>query len=255
MNYIQSIVLGVIEGVTEFLPISSTAHLILTSHILGIPFSDAIKSFEIIIQLGAICSILFLYTKKLLENTHLIKNIIAGFIPTAIIGFTLYPFIKNVLLESLTTIAYAFIIGGLVIVFFEKRKPLENTKTEVLDIKKSFLIGCFQSLAIIPGVSRSGATIIGGLSLGISRKEIVEFSFLLALPVIAGASFLDLLKSYKSILLSNMLPELVVGFIVAFFTALAVVKWFIRYIQNHTFTAFGYYRIIVGILILIFLGV
>jgi undecaprenyl-diphosphatase len=190
MTYLHAIILGLVEGITEFLPISSTGHLILTSQVLGIANSDFLKSFEIVIQMGAIGAVVALYFKKFFSIPIIIR-LICGFIPTAIIGFTLYPFVKGYLLGNTTIVVLALALGGLFLILFETfHHEADNVEQAITDItyKQAFLIGLFQSIALIPGVSRSAATIVGGLSLGLKRVTVVEFSFLLAVPTPAMTS-------------------------------------------------------------------
>lgn len=256
MTIFHSLVLGVIEGLTEFLPISSTAHLIIASSWLKIPASEFLKTFTISIQLGAILAVVILYWKKIWGSWSLIGKIIAAFIPTSIIGLLLYPVIKHYLLESQALIAWALLLGGLVLIIFEKyhssakTKP-ENEKDFDLSYRQAVIIGLFQSLAIIPGVSRAAATIIGGLSLGIKRKSIVEFSFLLAIPTMLGATGLDLYKNRDTLtsLTSNDLIIWLIGFITAFVTAIIGVKFFLKFIQKNNFIPFGIYRLILAAII------
>lgn len=251
MNILHAIILGIIEGLTEFLPISSTAHLIVANRLLAIPLTDFVKSFDIIIQLGAILAVVILYIRRLLFDRPTLYRIIVAFIPTALIGFFLYPFIKNNLLENMRLIAFALVIGGIIMIIFEQTKKSEKIEKHI-SYYRALLIGVFQSLAIIPGISRSGATIIGGQSLGISRKTIVEFSFLLAIPTMLAATGLDVIKNDFNFTSSEW-SLLAVGFITAFITALLAVRFFLRYIEKHSFSAFGWYRIIIGLLILFFL--
>src|SRR3989338_10855514 len=203
MTVLQAIIMGIVEGVTEFLPISSTGHLILTSKLLGIVDSDFLKSFEIAIQLGAILAVVVLYFKRLILNPPTWKKVFAAFLPTAIIGFLFYKILKSYLLSNALLVVWSLALGGVALILFEwwyaRRKTQEvdgRPFLEVNDIsfKKSFWIGVWQVLAIIPGVSRSGATIIGGLLMGINREKIVEFSFLLAVPNMAAAYRFDLFK-------------------------------------------------------------
>lgn len=250
MDALQAIILSIIEGLTEFLPISSTGHLVLTSHILNIPQTNFVKSFEVIIQLGAILAVVVLYWKTLLSNKKLWSKIIIAFIPTAIVGFTLYRLIKDVLLGSPAITLWALFLGGIFLVIFEllwKEKDHYLGKIEDISNKNAFLIGVAQSISIVPGVSRAGATIIGGLLTGLKRKTAVEFSFLLAIPTMFAATILDLKESALNFS-SQELLLLGVGFIGAFITALIAIKFFIKYIQNHTFIPFGIYRIVLAVL-------
>lgn len=260
MTIIQSIIMGIVEGLTEFLPISSTAHLIIAGNLLHIPSSEFLKSFEISIQLGAILAVVVLYWKKIWSSWNLIFKIGAAFIPTAVIGLIFYKIVKNYLLDSLMIIAFALLIGGIIIIVFEKYYSKKNSnnsevksdsKKELQEIsyKQATFIGIFQSLAIIPGVSRAAATIIGGLSLGISRKNIVEFSFLLAIPTMLAATILDLYKT-PLILSGHDLIVWIIGFIISFITAIIGIKFLIKYVQKNNFKIFGWYRIILGLIIL-----
>ncbi len=255
MTIVQSIILGIIEGVTEFLPISSTAHLIITADWLKIPDTATLKSFLIAIQLGAILSVAVLYTQKIIKEPKLILKIGAAFIPTAIIGLIAYKLVKNFLMDSLPLIATALIIGGVILIILEKHfsKKTIETGSQIslaeLPYKKAVLIGVFQTLAIVPGVSRSAATIMGGLSLGVSRKNIVEFSFLLALPTMAAATFLDLYQE-PPMLSGQELIVWIIGLLTAFVTAVLGIKFFLRFIQKNDFQIFGWYRIIAGCAIL-----
>ncbi len=252
---LHALVLGIVEGITEFLPISSTGHMILTAHLLHIPETDFVKSFEIIIQLGAICAVLALYWKKLLTSAKVFWRVAVAFIPTAIIGLLLYKVVKQYLLGSTTVVLWSLLIGGIALIMFERyQKGRESRIQDIENIsyKQAFTIGLFQSLAIVPGVSRSAATIVGGLLLGISRSAIVEFSFLLAVPTMAAATGLDLLKSYHT-LASGSFGLLAVGFVTAFVSAFIAIKFLISYIQKHTFTPFGVYRVMLALVFLTFL--
>jgi undecaprenyl-diphosphatase len=254
MSPIHSIILGIVEGLTEFLPVSSTAHLLLAAKALNITETNFVKSFEIVIQLGAILAVALLYFKKIFSNFDLIKKVVVAFLPTAIIGFLLYKIFKAYLLNSHIA-AWALIIGGLIMIAFEilNNNEAANDKDnnfENITYKQSFLIGLAQSLAIVPGVSRSGATILSGLALGIDRKLIVEFSFLLAIPTMLVASGYDVLKSGLDI--SQNLGALALGFITSFIVAFISVKFFLKFIKNHDFKSFGVYRIIIGVIFLLF---
>lgn len=251
MNLLHALILGILEGLTEFLPISSTAHLIAANKMLGLTETEFLKSFDIYIQLGAILAVVVLFAKKLLTNWRLFWRVTAAFIPTALIGLIAYPFVKRVLLENLLVCGLALLIGGIVLIAFEKWHSSQEA-AEKISYKQAAGVGFFQALAMIPGVSRSAATIIGGQTLGIDRKTIVEFSFLLAIPTMAAASGLDLIKS-QAAFDSQEWQLLVVGFLAAFLTALLAIRFFLKYIQKHSFAAFGWYRIAAGLLILLFL--
>ncbi|MEI8337631.1 MAG: undecaprenyl-diphosphatase UppP [bacterium] len=246
MHFIDVIILGVIEGITEFLPISSTGHMILASKILGLGQIDFLKTFEIIIQLGAILAVVALYFKKFF-NWEILKRIIIGFIPTGIIGLAFYKIVKN-FLGSESIVLWSLFLGGVVIILFEIFKKDED-KNELgitkLSYKDCVKIGLFQSIAIIPGVSRSAATIIGGLSIGIDRKTITEYSFLIAVPTMVAATGLELIKGGKNIT-SDQFGMLALGLVVSFVVAFVAIKSFIKFVQHHKFTGFGIYRIIVA---------
>ena len=250
MTYLHTLILGIIEGVSEFLPISSTGHLMLASYLLHLKQTDFQKSFEIAIQLGAILSVVVLYWRALLVNSEILKRVITAFIPTAILGFIFYKIIKRVLLGSHTVVLYCLLIGGIFLILFELwHREKESASEEISDISysKSFMIGLCQAVAMIPGVSRSAATIIGGLVLGIKRKTVVEFSFLLSVPTMAAATGLDLMKSGGHFSLEEF-NLLLMGFISSFIVALLSIKWLIHFIKNHTFISFGIYRILIALL-------
>lgn len=252
MSFIHAIILGIVEGLTEFLPISSTGHLMIADKILNTPLTPFVTSFNIYIQLGAILAVVVLYLKKLLTKYNNVLYVISAFIPTIIIGLLVYPFVKKVLLTNLLVVALSLIIGGIGLIIFEYFYKAKKDTNKDLNTKNSFVIGICQMLAVIPGVSRSAATIVGGMLMGISREKIVEFSFFLAMPTMVAASGLDVLKSGWHFSMQEW-QLILVGFVAAFVTAIIAIKWFIKYIQNHTFTAFGIYRIIIGILVLLFL--
>ncbi|MFA4833412.1 MAG: undecaprenyl-diphosphate phosphatase [Patescibacteria group bacterium] len=256
MDVIQSIILGIVEGLTEFLPISSTAHLIITAKLLAIGQTEFAKNFEITIQLGAILAVVFLYWQRFFKDLDYLKKIIMAFLPTAVVGFIFYQIIKNFLMESLSVIALALLIGGIIIIVFEagKGKRTADNGSDAITYKQAFLIGLCQSVAVIPGVSRAAATIIGGLSLKLSRRAIVEFSFLLAVPTMIAATGYDLIKTGFSFS-GQELGVLLVGFIISFFAALAGVKFFLKFITKYNFFYFGVYRIILGLVILAWLWV
>ncbi len=259
MTIITSIVLGIVEGITEFLPISSTGHLILASQVLRLGQTEFLKSFEIIIQLGAIGAVVALYWRQLLVNWQVMKRVAVAFIPTAIIGLILYKIIKSYLLGNSWVVVVSLFAGGLILIFFELWLTKKDTKSlgglasklkidslEKISYKNSVIIGLCQSLAVIPGVSRSAATIVGGLALNIKREAIVEFSFLLAVPTMLAATGLDLVKSSPNFTVSEF-GLLLIGFMVSFLVALMAIKTFLAYIKNNNFIAFGIYRIIVAI--------
>lgn len=252
MTILHSIILGIVEGITEFLPISSTAHIDFARFFLQIPVTEFIKSFEIIIQLGAILAVVVLYFHKIFKIKY-IKNIIIAFIPTGIIGFLLYKIIKTFLVANTLLAAIMLVLGGILILYFEKRseKRVGELKDDVekMSLRELIILGIAQALAVVPGVSRSGAVIVTGRELRLSPKLITEFSFLLAVPTMLSATVYDVYKS--GIRFTGSEWNLVlVGFVVSFFVALLVIKWLINYIKNHSFKVFGWYRIIFGIIIL-----
>jgi len=257
MTILHNIILSIVEGITEFLPISSTGHLILASKVLDIVQSDFVKSFEIIIQLGAILSVIVLYFKKLF-NVETIKRLIVAFLPTAVIGLAMYKIVKKFLLGNLTVVVWSLLIGGVLLIVLElwykrQKHDISEIDSEIVlpNYKQSFLIGLVQSVAIIPGVSRSGATIAGGLLMRMSRKSIVEFSFLLAVPTMVAASGLDILKNYQVFTASNIW-SLVVGFVSSFIVAILGIKLLLGFIRKYDFIPFGVYRIIIALIFILF---
>lgn len=240
--------MGIIEGITEFLPISSTGHLILASEILRLESTDFLKSFEIAIQLGAILSVVVLYWRSLFLKREIIKRMAIAFLPTAVLGFAFYKIIKQYLLGSSAVVLWALFLGGAFLIIFEffyEEKETAHNELEDISYKKSFIIGLFQSVAMIPGVSRAAATIIGGLVLGIKRKTVVEFSFLLAVPTMLAATVFDLIKSASAFVASDFYL-LAVGFIISFITALLAIKFLLAFIKKHNFVWFGAYRILLA---------
>jgi undecaprenyl-diphosphatase len=253
MELWQAILLGIVEGLTEFLPVSSTGHLIIVSTYLGISQNEFQKTFEVVIQLGSILAVVFVFYKRLFSDMELWKRLIAAFIPTGVLGFLLYKFIKGYLFNPYV-VATMLILGGIVFIVIEKwylkKHPPKVKDEDQIPYWKAVLIGFFQSLAMIPGTSRSGATIIGGLLLGLDRKTAAEFSFMLAVPTMFVASGYDIFKHYREMDFSHF-ELLAAGFISAFITAYIVVIWFLDFIKKHTFVPFGIYRIIFGALFLV----
>lgn len=248
MDWLHVTILSVIEGLTEFLPISSTGHLILASKVLGISETNFVKTFEVAIQSGAILAVVVLYFERLIRNMNLIKKLIVAFIPTAIVGFALYPFIKGFLLGSSSVTLWALSLGGIILIFIEdfipKKVKIDNL--EDLSYGKSFLIGVFQSISVIPGVSRAAATIIGGLFSGLNRSQAVEFSFLLAIPTMFAATGYDLYKSADLFDSQNFLT-LGVGTVLSFIFAIVAVKFLINFVKRNDFKSFGVYRILLAL--------
>lgn len=242
--------LGIIEGITEFLPISSTAHLILASRLMQIPQTEALKTFEIAIQSGAIFAVLALYGKRLLRNKHVFYRVLASFIPTAALGLLLHKIVKDVFFESMDLILWSLFLGGAVLILLEmthKEKNSDLSHIEKMSWQQAILIGVAQSLAMIPGVSRSGATIVAGLLLRMRREAIVEFTFLLAIPTLLAATGFDLVKS-ASLFTQEDVLMLITGFVMAFLTSLIAIQWLMQYIKKNTFIPFGVYRIAVAIM-------
>jgi len=251
MNIIQSVILAIIEGLTEFLPVSSTGHMILASGVMKIQDNAFVKTFEISIQLGAILAIVLLYAKRFWQGISIYLKLGTAFIPTAIIGFLAYSFIKVYLFNTLI-VAVSLILGGIVLVIIDKKVVNQQSKTDVLEsitYKNALFIGLIQCFSMIPGVSRAAATIIGGIFNGLDKKQATEFSFLLAVPTMFAASGYDLFRT--SIDFSRLeLFLLGLGLIVSFFTAWIAVKIFLKIVENYGFKHFGYYRILIGIIFL-----
>lgn len=253
MDFLHAIILGIVEGVTEFLPVSSTGHMILVSELLHIPDTEFLKTFEITIQLGAILAVVVLYWRKLLLDREMMKRIVIALLPALGVGFLFYGFIRT-LLGSGMTVVVALFVGGVIIILFEllRKKPDDMLDDlSVLSYKKAFFIGLFQAISVIPGVSRSGATILGGMFLGMKRKAIVEFSFLLAVPTMVAATTLDMIKNVALFDMGNI-GAFLVGFFVSFLVALLAIKFLLRFVETHTFILFGVYRIAIAILFFLF---
>lgn len=250
MNYFQAVILSIVEGITEFLPISSTGHLILVSELLKIQQTEFVKSFEIIIQLGAIIAVAFLYWRMFFINKQIWQKVLVAFIPTGILGLTLYKLIKHFLVGNTFITLLSLFVGGVLLILLElmyKEKDHHVEKIENLSYKTAFFIGLFQSISMIPGVSRSAATIVGALFLGTKRKAAVEFSFLLAIPTMLAATGLDLVKNQFSFS-SYEYSLLAIGLMGSFVVALIAIKFFMQFIKTHTFIPFGIYRIILAVL-------
>ncbi len=247
MTIVDAIILGIVEGLTEFLPISSTGHLILTSKLLGIPQTNFTKTFEIVIQLGAILSVVFLYFNRLKRDFELWKRIVFAFVPTGIVGFLLYKVIKTYLFSP-HIVVYSLFIGGVLIILFENyfKKHPPTKKINDMNYFRAAIIGLIQSLAVVPGTSRSASSIIGGMITGLSRKEAVEFSFLLAIPTMFAATGYDILKSGLCIN-SHGWYLIAIGFVVSFLSATIAVRSFISFVSKFTLTGFGVYRIIASV--------
>jgi undecaprenyl-diphosphatase len=242
----HALILGIVEGITEFLPVSSTAHLILVGDLLHLGESEFLKSFEIIIQLGAILSVVVLYWSRF-WNWEIFKKLVVAFIPTGIIGLAAYRIVKTYLLGNVMVVLAALFLGGIALLVFERFKVHSDADPDFTEItyRRALLVGLFQAVAIIPGVSRSAATIVGGSLIGISKRTIVEFSFMLAVPTMLAASALELVKSHAA--LAGRLDLLAIGFVVSFVTAILAIRSFLSYLKKRDFTAFGWYRIVIAV--------
>lgn len=249
MSLLHAILLGFVEGITEFLPISSTGHMVLVSAILHIPQTEFVKTFEISIQLGAILAVLCISWPRLWGNRNVLRQVFFAFVPTAIIGFVLYSLVKKFLLGNPIVTVIALIAGGLLMLCFEwyLKQRKQHDSIPNLSLPQSVVIGLTQALAVIPGISRSAATIYSGMFVGLTREQAVEFSFLLALPTIAAASALDLFKS-RSSLSFDAIELLVIGGVVAFISAFFTMKWFLRFVKTNTLVPFAIYRIVIGLM-------
>ena len=250
IDIFKAIILGLIEGLTEFLPVSSTAHLLLTSYLIDF---NQIKNnlFEIVIQFGAILAICVIFKDRILDIVTNFKdkksqkfsiNIIASFLPAALLGILLHSQIKSLFFNNFS-IALALIIGGIFMLIFDKKqqKTEQITNLDNISVKQAFLIGVFQSFAMIPGTSRSGATIIGGLIANLDRKTATQYSFFLAIPTIAAASFYDLLINFKDLNFDNI-TLILIGLVTSFLSSLIVIKWFINFVSKNNFIIFAIYR-------------
>lgn len=252
MTIFEAVVLAVIEGITEFLPISSTGHMIIGSSIMGIAQDEFTKTFTIAIQLGAILSVFAIYWKHFFQSINFYLKLVAGFVPAAVFGFLLNDYI-DALLENVIVVATTLLLGGIVLIFVDKWfKKTEESGTSEVTYPSALKIGLFQCIAMIPGVSRSAATIIGGLTQKMNRQAAAEFSFFLAIPTMFAATAYKLLKFYKAGggFQSEEITLLLIGNIVAFIVAIIAIKGFISFLTKHGFKYFGYYRIAVGITIL-----
>ena len=255
MNLIQTIILGIVEGITEFLPVSSTGHMIIAQKILAIESTEFVKAFTVNIQFGAILSVVVLYWKRFFQTFDFYWKLLIAVMPALVLGFLLSEKIDS-LLENVTVVAVMLVLGGVLMLFVDKwfNKPNEDQE---MDWKRLLKIGFYQCIAMIPGVSRSMASIVGGMSTKLTRKNAAEFSFFLAVPTMAAASGYKLLKLFmdpagKSMLSENLVT-LLIGNVVAFLVAMAAIKIFIEFLTKYGFKAFGYYRIVVGVAILLLL--
>jgi len=251
---IAALFLGVLEGLTEFIPVSSTGHLLLAGHFIG--FESSGKTFEVVIQLGAVLAVMSVYAARLWalfsaaprdpEARRTILSVLIAFLPAVVIGVLAHDFIKSVLFESPRLISVMLILGGIVLVFVDRFAPEPRyTDAMKLPLGMSLAIGFIQCLAMIPGVSRSGATIIGALMLGANKRAAAEFSFFLSMPTMAGAFAYDLYKN-RDVLDASAMNEIAIGFVMAFISAVLVVNWLLNYVSKHGYALFGWWRIIIG---------
>ncbi len=247
LNFIDAIILAIVEAITEFLPVSSTGHTILAAVILSVDQTPFVKSFYLVLQFGSIVSVVVLYWRLFL-NFEIIKRLIVGVLPTGIIGLVLYRTFKDFLLGNTQVVLWALLLGGIFLIVFEWRYRERATYDDVTSIpyKQCLLIGLFQSLSVIPGLSRSTATITGGLVLGLKRQTTVLYSFLLAVPTMIGVSSFDLLMSFTGLSQEpSQVGLLALGFVTSFLVALVVIKMFLSYIRTNNFIPFGVYRILI----------
>ena len=251
MHIFQAIIIAIVEGITEFLPVSSTGHMIITQKLLGIEPDAFVKLFTVNIQFGAILSVIILYWKRFFQSFDFYVKLFVAFLPAAFLGFLFSGYIDR-MLESVLVVAISLVLGGVILLFVDSwfNEPSEDQK---ITFPKAFIIGLFQTIAMIPGVSRSAATIVGGLTQKLSRKNATEFSFFLAVPTMFAASAYEMIKSYKAIQPQHI-NVLIIGNVVAFLVAMLAIKGFVAFLTRHGFKIFGYYRIIVGAIILILLA-
>lgn len=252
MSFLQALILAIIEGLTEFLPVSSTGHMIIGSSVMGIATEPFVKLFTICIQLGAILSVVVLYFKRFFKSINFYIKLLVAFIPSAIFGVLLSDKIDT-MLESPLTVAISLVVGGVILLFVDKWFAQSTiNEEEEINYLTALKIGFFQSIAMIPGVSRSGATIVGGMSQKLSRKVAAEFSFFLAVPTMFAATGKKLLDFYKAgyTITNDQMQVLVFGNVIAFIVALLAIKSFIGYLNKNGFKIFGWYRIIVGLIII-----
>jgi len=252
LDIFQAIIIGIIEGFTEFLPISSTGHMIVASEFLGIPQDSLTKAYEVIIQFAAILAVMLIYKEKMtFKKTKLWTKLFIAFLPLAAVGYIFKDQIKA--LFTVETVAWMFIVGGiifLIVEYFYEGKESHVSDVEDVTFIQAIWVGIAQVFALIPGTSRAGATIIGGLLVGMDRKTSTEFSFLLAIPVMTAVSGYDLLKHYQDFAEANW-AAFIIGFVTAFWVAYITIKLFLVFLERFTFVAFGVYRIIFGVILLI----
>jgi undecaprenyl-diphosphatase len=259
MNYIHAIILGIVEGITEFLPISSTFHLIFTAKLLGIGDSEFVKVFEVFIQSGAILSVLLLYFKTLWNDRDLMKKVAVSFIPTAVVGLVLHKIIKTIFFETNWLMIGAFFVVAGVFFFIEylisQKKLVIDQEVKTLSYKQAVVVGLAQSLAVIPGVSRAGSVLVVMMFMKYRRDESARYSFMLSIPTIFAASAKDLFEMREVVFASSdNIGLLTAGFVTAFISSYFVVKWLIGFLQKHSLVTFGWYRILIGTALLLLVG-
>lgn len=254
MSVIQAIILAIVEGLTEFLPISSTGHMIIASSLMGIQHNEFVKDFTVIIQFGAILSVIFLYWKRFFQSIDFYKKLFVAFLPAAIIGFLINDWVDS-LLENVWVVAIMLFVGGIVLLFVDNWFKNEKNGDDEPSYMSAFKIGLFQVIAMVPGVSRSAATIIGGMTQHLTRKAAAEFSFFLAVPTMFAATSYKLLKILKKngAFDTETIKLLTIGNIVAFIVAILAIRLLIDILTKYGFRIFGWYRIIVGSLLIILL--
>lgn len=254
MSIFEAIIIAIVEGLTEFLPVSSTGHMILAQGFMGVKSDEFVKAFTVIIQFGAILSVLILYWKRFFQTMDFYWKLLVAFLPAAVIGFLLGDFIDS-MLENVWVVAIMLVLGGIFMLFVDKWFTHPEETEPKMTFKHALKIGFAQCIAMIPGVSRSMATIVGGMAQGFSRKTAAEFSFFLAVPTMAAASgykFLGLLKDESTRqMLSENINTLIIGNVVAFIVAMLAIKFFINFLTKYGFKAFGYYRILAGLVIIL----
>ncbi|MGI6341448.1 MAG: undecaprenyl-diphosphate phosphatase [Bacteroidales bacterium] len=251
MSLFQSIIIAIVEGLTEFLPVSSTGHMIITEHLLGVDIDDFTKAFTVNIQFGAILSVVVLYWKRFFKSLNFYYKLFVAVVPALVLGY-LFGNVIDALLENVLVVAIMLLVGGVVLLFVDKWFHYTD-ETREPTYKNAFIIGLYQCIAMIPGVSRSAASIVGGMQQKLTRTKAAEFSFFLAVPTMAAASGYKLLSTYHVFNAQNI-PILILGNVVAFIVAMLAIKFFITFLQKRGFKLFGYYRIFVGLVIIVLLA-
>lgn len=249
MSYLHILILSFVEGLTEFLPVSSTGHLILTNYFLGVEASEFSKAFDVIIQFGAIAAVLVIYKERFKFNLDFYKKLFIGFLPAAVFGFIGKKLVSD-MMESTVIVAWALIVGGIIMIITDWILDRKKPENKTVNYKNSFLIGLSQCLALIPGVSRSAATIVTGQIVGLNKKDAAEFSFFLAVPTLTAATVYKLWK-IRDIVHVDHLAQLATGTLLSFVFAIFAIRFFLTIVKNYGFKWFGVYRIIVGVIVLL----